>query len=202
MTAAEIAFCNSETASYGGTRIAETSSFYNCHSYAWYRYSTDNPYWIIDISEFLLDDACTEVIPQSTVQVKDIIVYYDSQGNKVHSGVVYSISSSGEVIICSKWGPSGVFIHSIDSVPDGYLADPSNKTPSYAFFRYHDYTNLYTGDEYHSGSKHYFRYADICDICGKETNESWISIDCMGPPCYVPWSLGIVVSHNKYTYKL
>lgn len=156
----------------------------------------------MDISEFLLDDACTEVIPKSTVQVKDIIVYYDSEGNEVHSGVVYSISSSGEVMICSKWGISGVFIHSINSVPEGYLADPDNKTPSYFFFRYHDYTNRYTGDEYHSGSQHYFRYVDICEICNKETNESWISIDCMGPPCYVPWSLGTVVSRGKKTYKL
>lgn len=156
----------------------------------------------MDISQFLNDDDCTYILSPSDIQAKDIIVYCDNDGMVLHSGVVQSVSSSGELTICSKWGQAGVYEHSVVNVPWGYYADYSSGSIRYVILRYHDYTNLYTGDEYHSGSQHYFRYADICDICGKETNESWISIDCMGPPCYVPWSLGIVVSHNKYTYKL
>lgn len=156
----------------------------------------------MDISEFLLDDACTQILSLSDIQAKDIIVYYNSNNMILHSGVVQSVSSSGELTIRSKWGQAGVYQHSLGNIPKEYYADYSGGVIRYNIFRYHDYTNRYTGDEYHSGSQHYFRYADICEICNKETNESWISIDCMGPPCYVPWSLGTVVSRGKKTYKL
>ncbi len=156
----------------------------------------------MDISEFLLDDACTQILSLSDIQAKDIIVYYNSNNMILHSGVVQSVSSSGELTIRSKWGQAGVYQHSLGNIPEEYYADYGGGVIRYNIFRYHDYTNRYTGDEYHSGSQHYFRYADICEICNKETNESWISIDCMGPPCYVPWSLGTVVSRGKKTYKL
>ena len=77
LTSSEIAIYNNIYDYAGNTRIGEPTTVYNCHSYAWYRYSTSNPYWIMDISQFLLDDACTQFIPEASVQTKDIILYFN-----------------------------------------------------------------------------------------------------------------------------
>lgn len=173
----------------GNTRWDDPTTAYNCHSYAWYRYSSTNPYWIMDITQFVLDSACTRVISAASAQTKDIIVYLDANGFPLHSGVVYSVSSSGELTICSKWGQAGAYIHSIGNVPRGYCADPNAGTISYVLFRYHDYINKYTGSEYHSGSRHYLQYADICKVCNKRINETWTSAPCTGSACSLPWNL-------------
>ena len=41
----------------------------------------------------------------------------------------------------------------------------------------------WTGDHYHSGTKHYYQYGYRCNICGEYTSKVWMSIDCPGPPC-------------------
>lgn len=182
----------------GNIRLSEPTAVYNCHSYAWYRFSVNNPYWIMEIDEFLNDSGCTQLTlintytsdsgftqlgSSGTVQANDIIVYYDANGKPLHSGVVYSVSSSGELTICSKWGQGGVYIHTPLNVSLGYRLNSS--TISCAFFRYHDYENEYTGNEYHSGGRHYFEYADVCKICNKQINTTWTSVICSGPPCAI-----------------
>lgn len=49
----------------------------------------------------------------------------------------------------------------------------------------HSYSHLYTGKNYHSGSRHYYEYADICTGCGnqKANTTTWSSIACNGSPC-------------------
>ncbi len=183
MTAAEISEANTLLAMSGNTRIAEPTAYYNCHSYAWYLYSSDNPYWIVEIDNFLDDDACSQV---TTIQEKDIIVYYNKDKEPKHSGVVYSVSSSGTPTIQSKWGMGGVYRHAVSNVPSDYKA---NGQVSVKYFRYHDYTNKYTGNNYHSGTRHYYQYADFCDICNKQINTTWTSVVCNGPPCNTIMSL-------------
>lgn len=170
---------------YNNTMISAPTSIYNCHSYAWYLYSTSNPYWIDDISQFLLDNVCVEV-NTSAVQIKDIIVYYDENDTFQHSGVVYGFDASGNILIQSKWGQGAVYRHVVDNVPLNYK---SNGDINVKYYRYHDYANRYTGSEYHSGSYHYYQYADFCTICNKQINTTWISVECSGPPCPTPWSL-------------
>jgi hypothetical protein len=183
LTSAEVAEANSLLAMSGNTRIAEPTAEYNCHSYAWYWYSTDNPHWIKYIDSFLEDDACNEV---TSPQEKDIIVYYDAFNVPKHSGVVYSVSSSGTPTIQSKWGMGGVYRHSVNNVPSDYK--PTGQVVV-KYFRYHDYTNKYTGHNYHSGTRHYYQYADFCDVCNKQTNTTWTSVVCDGPPCNTIMSL-------------
>lgn len=184
----EITSINNSYDYEGNTRLDDPTTVYNCHSYAWYRYSTSNPYWIMNITQFTLDSACTR-ITSASAQAKDIIVYLNANGVPLHSGVVYRVSSSGTLTICSKWGQAGAYRHSVGNVPLGYCSNPSTGTISYVLFRYHDYTNRYTGSEYHSGSRHYFQYADICEVCNKQINTTWTSVACSGPPCHIPWSL-------------
>ena len=175
----------------GNTRVADPTTVYNCHSYAWYRHSPTNPYWISDIGQFLRDSSCTQVIPASSAQVNDIIIYLDSNGTPLHSGVVYNVNSSGELSICSKWGQAGAYIHSVGNIPLGYCANPTTGEIRYRLYRYHDYENKFTGNEYHSGVRHYFQYADICEICDKQINPTWKAIICSGPPCSLPMNLKV-----------
>lgn len=128
----------------------------------------------------------TGAICRSTsVQTKDIIVYFDSNGYPLHSGVVYSVSPLGELTICSKWGQAGVYIHSIGNVPLEYCSNPYTGDISCVIFSYHDYVNQYTGNNYHAGVRHFYEYADICEVCNKQINETWTRTICSGPPCPV-----------------
>lgn len=45
---------------------------------------------------------------------------------------------------------------------------------------------VYTGEHYHSGSRHYYLYAYVCNNCGDRVSTVWTSSPCSGPPCVVP----------------
>ncbi len=182
LTAAEMAAYNTQMSAYSGiTLIFQPTSVFNCHSYAWYNYSAANPYWIMDISGYFLDtSACIPILP-SQVQKNDIIVYYSSTLTPLHSGVVCDIDLSRNMTIRSKWGQAGVCEHAIETVPPDYYFDDTRV--AYIYYRYHDYSYTFTGNNYHAGAKHFYEYADKCDICGKEINQAWVSRPCGGPPC-------------------
>ena len=57
----------------------------------------------------------------------------------------------------------------------------------------HSYSHIYTGYNYHSGSKHYYEYADICTGCGdqKANTSTWYIINCSGPPCVDIMHVGV-----------
>ncbi len=80
------------------------------------------------------------------------------------------------------WTNEGVFrgvAHEPDTIYDGdiyYLIYSTNHGTS----TYRD-----TGDNYHSGSRHYYQYGYQCDTCGEFTNTIWRSRVCSGPPCPV-----------------
>lgn len=185
LTSEKIAEINTNSDRIGGERLYSATSRFNCHSYAWYKYSTDNPYWISKITEFIKDGACTR-IANDAAQPKDIIVYYDINHTLVHSGVIESVSSTGALTICSKWGQAGVYRHAVEQVPPNYLANRSTGEVDCKIFRYHDYvyTHKYTGKDYHSGNYHYYQYADSCKICN--TIYKWEKLPCSGPPCPSP----------------
>ncbi len=100
-TSTEISNINDDYDYDGNFRLDDATTVYNCHSYAWYRQSTNNPYRIADINQFVLDSACSAV---TSAQINDIIVYVNASGYPLHSGVVCNVDSSGELTICSKWG--------------------------------------------------------------------------------------------------
>lgn len=169
--------------------ISPASAKYNCHSFAWYDTSYSNPYWIDspDIRSIFSDSTCTR-ISSSSVAVNDIIVYYNSNFTEaLHSGVVHSITN-GTVKIKSKWGPYGVYLHTRANVPDDYK-DKDDHQLYTRYYRYHYYTRKYTGENYHSGSKHYYQFADVCNLCGSKKNASYVQRACSGPPCVIPYSL-------------
>lgn len=50
----------------------------------------------------------------SQVQTGDLAIYRDRAGQVIHSGVVVGESLQGVVMVESKWGKLGRFIHSAD----------------------------------------------------------------------------------------
>lgn len=68
-------------------RLANSSSKYNGHSFSFYKQRINNNYWIDRPHAYLSDGSYIEV-SYSNVQPRDRIVYYNSNNEIVHSGVV------------------------------------------------------------------------------------------------------------------
>gem|GEM_PF-1375310 len=83
---------------------------------------------------------------------------------------------------------------------EAYAKDPSTGVMTYysastqytSNIRYIVYSTTHTtnygwtGESYHSGSYHYYKYGDICQECGTVLNPVWIKRPCSGPPCSEP----------------
>ena len=50
-------------------------------------------------------------------QAGDLVVYRDGGGQVSHTGIVYSAVPGGLVLVESKWGKGGRFIHPVDAQP-------------------------------------------------------------------------------------
>lgn len=123
---------DSQAASTYGVTILRTGSCqYNCHSYAWYKQSSDNQYWITIPTVFMNDGSYSKIISgniigtaSSSVKSGDIVFYGStSTPSSAHSAIVTS-SASGEPLstrkVKSKWGTLGVFSHTVANVPPAY----------------------------------------------------------------------------------
>lgn len=101
------------------TRLATSTSKYNCHSYAWYLQSTSNSYWMDNPSAYWSDGSYTS----GTKAVGSKITY--TQSNSVtHSGIVSTLYSGASLInfvdlvdVTSKWGEMGLYKHKGNSCP-------------------------------------------------------------------------------------
>ena len=180
---------------YGATRVGSPTAYYNCHSFAWYKASSSNPYWIRSADKFITDSECTYIGtgPTSTsAQVNDIIVYYNSSGNAIHSGIITAVTSDGVLTVKSKWGQGGTYVHAVNNVPAEYRP---NGTANTRIYRYHDYEYQYTGQNYHQGSRHYFQYATKCTVCFAQKGDAvWKFKACSGSPCVSPASIPDIAS--------
>ena len=171
MPAYAINICNQngDTLVPEATRIAPSSSKYNCHSYAWYMQSTSNPYWMNDPSSYYTDWSYEE----SEGDVGDIICYFDSTGFNLHSGVIIGESEGVSNGICgnsnlytvrSKWGDWGLYEHRGDQCP---YTEPYSGTASYVkFYRVHQHS--YTYSPATSG------HTATCTDCGYTTTLSHV----------------------------
>jgi len=91
-------------------RLAEPSPLYNCHG------------WIFSGGRFGIEDAFVARILEdnsySSVPQPDEgdLVIYRQGADAVHSGYVRSVEQ-GVVVVMSKWGPFGVFLHPVEAQP-------------------------------------------------------------------------------------
>ncbi len=113
---------------YGVTLRYSGSCKYNCHSYAWYKQSNTNQYWINNPSIYMTDGSYTKVFTGSlstssiNVSAGDRVVY-GSASSPTHSAVMASATSGAPLAtrtVNSKWGSLGVFSHTVSNVPSAY----------------------------------------------------------------------------------
>ena len=132
---------------FGVELLGSATSKYNCHSYAWYQKSVQNPSWILHVDRYYED---THARRTEVPSAGDIVVYYGSDGYPLHSAVVKNVSSSG--IVCeSKWGARGLYEHLHTNVPPGYRLYTGGPVSCefYTYLRAHNYVATVIDTAYH-----------------------------------------------------
>lgn len=131
------------------------TQYYNCHSYAWYRSMTTNPYWMDDPAAYYTDGSYYEV---TQPQVGDIICYYDAWDQNLHSGAIVSVSSTStdlsSITVESKWGGYGLYCHAADYCP---YVSAHGGTMAYVKYYHHaahtyDQECVYFNKTYHTAN--------------------------------------------------
>lgn len=93
---------------YNGTVIQRgpADSLANCHGWVF----LDGQYLISgEAVQRILDDNGYEIVEEALAG--DVIIYRDDNRSIVHSGVVRGVLNDGTILIESKWGSEGVFLH-------------------------------------------------------------------------------------------
>ncbi len=115
-TAAEIAFDDNPSMrrqlSLAMIRTGEVDLSYNCHGFVF----AAGRYWVRGAGvELILQDNGYQ--PTTAPRPGDVVVYRDEQGVLVHTGLVRTILDADGVLIESKMGSCGRFIHGADRHP-------------------------------------------------------------------------------------
>lgn len=111
---------NGYAVEYSGSMIqrAPAGPLANCHGWVF----LDGQYLISgDAVQRILDDNAYEVVEEAIAG--DVIIYRDDNRNIVHSGLVRGVLNDGTIIIESKWGVEGVFLHKPLDTPYSILFD-------------------------------------------------------------------------------
>lgn len=96
-------------------RVSGATVRYNCHSYAWYSQSINNPYWIgknYFPTIYMTDGSYRQY---SGILYSGVKVYYS--GN--HSAICTGTEQNGVFNVTSKWGKVGVYLHPYNYCPYG-----------------------------------------------------------------------------------
>ena len=93
---------------------------YNCHGYAWYNASEDNPCWIDDPSDFFEDPHCNRIYDSDELMEGDIIVFI-LNGVIKHSAVINDIDYNGNIECISKCGYNGLYKHNLEDTSRIYF---------------------------------------------------------------------------------
>jgi len=92
-------------------RLAEPNSASNCHGWVF----TGGKYGVRDpeVARILVDNAYVEV---ATPREGDLAIYISGE-KFTHSGIVRIADSHTPILVESKWGPFGVYLHSVKQQP-------------------------------------------------------------------------------------
>jgi hypothetical protein len=95
-------------------RIAEPSAECNCHGWVYTggRYAIQGRY----IDGLLADNGYVEV---AEPRPQDLVIYRGVDDAVEHTGLVRHLGPDGMILVESKWGPLGVYLHPLDSQPYG-----------------------------------------------------------------------------------
>lgn len=139
--------------------LGQPTKRYNCHSYAWYsQASSSNYYWMHSPLAYfdtaLEGEASHE---ESNGDVGDIIVYFDSANQPIHSGIVVNTISGTSNGVCgdadlkivqSKWGALGLYTHPGDVCPYSYSYNsiPGKYAAYVKYYRLKNHTHKWNID--------------------------------------------------------
>lgn len=87
-------------------RTGPPEESYNCHGWTFARGRR-----ALDISEVKMQLSNGQFRKVPFPESGDIVIYYDDQGEICHSGVVKATGRNGFVLVESKWGSAGRFLH-------------------------------------------------------------------------------------------
>lgn len=87
-------------------RTGPPEESYNCHGWTFARGRR-----ALDTSEVRMLLTNGQYRNVESPEAGDIVIYYDSQGDICHSGIVKATGRNGFVLVESKWGSAGRFLH-------------------------------------------------------------------------------------------
>ncbi len=95
-------------------RLNAPSTLCNCHGWVFTggRFAIQSRY----VDELLADNGYVEV---NSPQAEDVIIYRSFNGIVEHTGLVRMVGQDGLILVESKWGPLGVYLHAVDEQPYG-----------------------------------------------------------------------------------
>ena len=186
-------------------RISDATYRYNCHSYAWYSQDINtNNVWMNDPSLYYTDGSYYEVwVPRKG----DIICYFDEKDNdnpnddeNLHSGIVLAVVSSfsnglcgdsNTVLVASKWGEWGLYVHNGYVCP--YTAGYSGRATTVRYYRKANHTHTYSNTQITDNTLSIKCHISSCSgaNCGQEiyAPHNWVEVR-INPssvsPQYVP----------------
>lgn len=152
-------------------RIATASRLYNCHSYAWYSQNTNaNNYWMDRPSLYYTDGSYNLV--EGSPRKGDIICYFNENNSNLHSGIVIEYlssqsngmcGSSDTVLVISKWGSGGLYIHNGYKCP--YTSFDNGSATTVRYYRRVDHNHSYTNTQITDNTISMKFHKSNCRIC-------------------------------------
>ena len=100
----------------GAVRLGEMCPIYNCHGLTFASRRTQVDGSNVTISMILADDGYVEV-PEKNCTTGDVVVYYGSDGNVEHSGIVLGRGDMNVPRVWSKWGKGCEMYHPLGACP-------------------------------------------------------------------------------------
>jgi len=95
-------------------RLTPPSTACNCHGWVYTggRFAIQSRF----IPDLLAENGYEEV---AQPQADDLVIYRGAAGSIEHTGLVRMVGKDGLVLVESKWGPLGVYLHPVSSQPYG-----------------------------------------------------------------------------------
>lgn len=112
--AVEDSMLEAERYSHEVIRVEEPDTTSNCHGWVFTRGAFAVASEQVDT--ILADNG---YVPVERAQAGDLVIYRDGSGLPLHTGVVRFVGDEGLVLVESKWGPLGTFLHTPETQPYG-----------------------------------------------------------------------------------
>ncbi len=117
------------------TVIRPADNRYNCHSYAWYKQSTGNVYWMQTPASYYKDGSYEKITNKADRGANNRIIWSKIPLAQpiIHSGYLVGINKNGSYNIYSKWGQGPLMQHNAKYSPyDGtrYYYKKASKLPA------------------------------------------------------------------------